>query len=392
MVPKLLFLLALLPYFTKSDGHNGDEIENTELSHLFDISELNKDHKLLLLQQNSDNINDNLCIAKIFYHYIPKCETDLLNDIDKKRVAIELTMCLFNGNSLMPKLPSECFDLKSIININKCIAKFANGQNGGVMWTTYFGYLNILDNLCSHYKNPIENLKMINDYQNMVSALSNLVVSYQNKYAEHLDFLFKNITRKIQNEFDEIIEIRINKVINQFESLSGSLLYKFDVINEVFENRMNDYINTHTELKEEMKIIQHNMVQQSVKFDLVAPLIAEVLIECQDFLDQRRIMEEVHLNQAEKLQEYQDNQSKALDVIFKQISDVEGKMVSFKNTNNVVSKIKHFVICTLLASTIFFLIVARVLLEGLLNIKDYLRLLFFIIGLYFGWKTFECLF
>lgn len=241
-ITTLLFVVFTLVR-SASGNYARPNLESEELNVCYDDDverELILD-KLRCEQENLEltiqNKKDNSCYVKIFSKYLWKLNNDEDNEkINReqliKLISIELTRCLFEIDDLMPQIDSEyCnnlnyYDYELDRNINKCIGFFSRDV---VIWTTFNGYLTQVDNLLDKNLVKVENMKILEEYKNIIVNLTfyvNQLIMNGNEERERgkderekeLEE-FRNLKREMRDEMDKIIFEMGEKMENSMAQL-----------------------------------------------------------------------------------------------------------------------------------------------------------------------------
>lgn len=194
------------------------------------------------------------CILRILQNSISKCNQDS-NQFDRRSIAIDLTKCLFEPNGKMPTLPQECITLT---DIDACIGKIATD---GVLWTTFFGYTNLVESFCSYYSNDLTTLRVMEDYEIILANLKDLIIRYNHNMDVNID--------ETTDKMSEMVAMFQRK----FEEMANETMIQLDK----FQKANSDVFKTHwIELDAHIQLMMKNanVAQQKVVNDVSENLVS----------------------------------------------------------------------------------------------------------------------
>lgn len=190
---------------------------------------------------------DRSCILRVLVETGPKCHVE--EGYDQRITALELTRCVFESNAEMPNLPLECHLGR---DIDACIGQVAHN---GILWTTYFGYLNLVESFCSYYNHDLNQLRAMNEYSTILTTLHDLIIRYDNTSDAHMAQMASRMlemTNNIQNQF-QILVTQLDESKRRLEELE---LRNMDF----FERQWNEVDTKLTHVAEKVSKEQRNMV------------------------------------------------------------------------------------------------------------------------------------
>ncbi|KAH3665873.1 hypothetical protein OGAPHI_004062 [Ogataea philodendri] len=151
------------------------------------------------------------CVLDVLSTVLPECgdgQTSLTEQA-KSETAIQLTMCIFNNNTASQgglTLPGSCWSHDTA----KCVGELASNS---VWWTTYFGYLNLIEQLCHYYSSPYETQKLLDTYREVWGKFDELLSAID------------RVDRFTNGEFLDNLRDRL---VATFEEMEQDLLVKFE--------------------------------------------------------------------------------------------------------------------------------------------------------------------
>lgn len=175
----LILLISILPIYTQ-------DVTNVEDNKLVTEKEI-----LLLIQDRQDKS----CMIKVLSKYLNEYNIEEEYEFYVKVISIELTKCLFESDFNMPRLNLQYCHAGNWNkgNIGKCIGTFTQNT---VIWTTFNGYLNSIDEIYNRHYLKVNNYQILEDYRDIVNKL--------NGFIEELLEDGDNRVKKMENELDEL--------------------------------------------------------------------------------------------------------------------------------------------------------------------------------------------
>jgi hypothetical protein len=229
---------------------------------------------------------DNNCMVKILSKYYTNNNEEEIDelmikdhDFYVKVISIELTKCLFESDFNMPRLDYQCYvNQWGYENVGKCISSFTKNN---IIWTTFNGYLNLIDQIHNRNIEKIENLIILNDYKDIIYKLNNYIVklikdneNQNNKMNFEMDIIHK--------EFRDLIK----EMIQEYESKRGD---QENLLMEQYYNNNKNY-NSTTDIKNQtnnnnnimkklvLKIGIRNTISAAMTFSILSCFLVYLVI------------------------------------------------------------------------------------------------------------------
>ncbi|ESW97376.1 hypothetical protein KL918_000987 [Ogataea parapolymorpha] len=235
----LIVLLLLAPVL----GLSPESIANT-------LEQLKEAHQL-----ETASLAFPSCVLEVLSTIMPQCHggQSALTEHEKQDTAIRLTMCIFDrqdGSNGSLTLPAECWNH----NNRECIAKLASNP---VWWTTFFGYLNLVEQLCHYYSEPYETQRLLETYRDAWKKLDELMATLSriddlgtgvlDQLRQNLVATFDSLQQDLQTRFEEMRKKAENQLDTAFASVDlkmDSLLSNVYKVSDNLENMHVEAVKT----------------------------------------------------------------------------------------------------------------------------------------------------
>ncbi|KAG7789397.1 hypothetical protein KL910_002056 [Ogataea haglerorum] len=187
------------------------------------------------------------CVLEVLSTIMPQCHggQSALTEHEKQDTAIRLTMCIFDrrdGSNGSMSLPVECWSHDN----GECMAKLASNP---VWWTTFFGYLNLVEQLCHYYSEPYETQRLLETYRDVWQKLDGLVAALGrvddlgtgvlDRLRQNLVATFDSLQLEFRTRFEEMTktaETQLNTAFASVDLKVDSLLANMCRVSENMEN------------------------------------------------------------------------------------------------------------------------------------------------------------
>jgi len=157
---------------------------------------------------------DSSCTLEVLSSFVDRCEqVEEMDESEKSVLAIRLSECIFDGESTgHMKLPKECHqEMNTRQQIKQCVSHLA--QNS-VWWTTYFGYLNLVSDICDSYRGPLEQQRVLNTYRLLEVRLEEMVQTlgkmsggqFMDALRQELDAMVKRVAAEASERMTQAVE------------------------------------------------------------------------------------------------------------------------------------------------------------------------------------------
>ncbi|KAG7859408.1 hypothetical protein KL939_002308 [Ogataea angusta] len=152
------------------------------------------------------------CVLEVLSTIMPQCHEgqSALTEHEKQDTAIRLTMCIFDrqdSSNGSLTLPAECWSHDN----RECVAKLASNP---VWWTTFFGYLNLVEQLCHYYSEPYETHRLLETYRDVwkkvdelaavLGRIDDLGTGVLDQLRQNLVATFDSLQQDLQTQFEEM--------------------------------------------------------------------------------------------------------------------------------------------------------------------------------------------
>ncbi|VEU21650.1 DEKNAAC102697 [Brettanomyces naardenensis] len=238
---KLFYLVALLLL-----------VDNFQVGSALDplpdiINSLRQEHKDVQLGVTIES----RCTYEVLSSFVSRCDDlDGFVDWERSRVAIQLSLCIFNDDNYNGMhLPASCKeDILQRKEVEICVSELSENP---VWWTTYFGYLNLIDSVCHYYDNSLETQKLLENYRTVLDRFELLFETLNEfKGVEFLKKTRESLNAQFVEFFDQLMistDVRfgaavqsMTDILENSEQIMGALSNRM----EEFENQMGDKFKT----------------------------------------------------------------------------------------------------------------------------------------------------
>lgn len=312
---------------------------------------------------------DTTCTFNVISKFVTKCDQfSDFHEWEKSKVAIELSRCIFDGEKSR-RFPQLCKGkLSNSELVNECVTLISQSP---VWWTTYFGYLNTIDDICNRMSSELEEKRVHEAYSNLLEKIELLDNMIQGK----------NLKEVVSNEINKRVSKRMNKLMN-------TILQVTTKSETHMEERLNKFINRVSEM------VQSNNADSNENF----ATISQILLDSKEqgvLLNRASIAKFAGIEQRIKLdrEKLVTNITSTLTQSKEQIEDMRELVYASRHGTNQWNPLIIFRYLsnslTLLALACASTIISKIL--GILSVTTLLELCFALIGTLFGNKLYTML-
>jgi len=191
-------LILLLMKILRSEAEESNELYTPKL--LSVIKEASKGKEISVDFDSS-------CILEVISSFVDRCEQiDEMDESEKSAVAIRLSECIFDEQfSGQMQLPKDCYkEMQTRQDVKRCVSQLAENP---VWWTTYFGYLNLVADICNSYRGPLEQQHALSTYRLLEVRIEKMVgLLEQISRGGFMDELRQDMDSMVRNVADEASE------------------------------------------------------------------------------------------------------------------------------------------------------------------------------------------
>ncbi|ODV87405.1 hypothetical protein CANARDRAFT_5941 [[Candida] arabinofermentans NRRL YB-2248] len=242
---KTTTLLVLLLYLGQFEAEGSSSISEKKSIQDF-LEQLQQTNTAFL----PDLFLEDSCSVLALSVILPKCSTTErsypLTDLEKSRAAIELTKCIFSNQQHSKKLPSNCIKVDSKTQdtnlINKCLDGLAKDP---VLWTTYFGYLNTVEQLCYYYnaENEKDNIlavyaDMRNSFEVLLGVVGEMEILFDRGEHSFIGSIKSRLFEELQT-FQEELKVQLDQDLKQayskFNDTIGNVTAQVESVNDAVD-------------------------------------------------------------------------------------------------------------------------------------------------------------
>lgn len=200
------------------------------------ISDSNDLYQMVLVSPGNTS---SPCILSTLENSMSQCLEESMGSKARNLIAIELTKCVFDENTQMPPMPASCS--QENFHLEMCIGQLARD---GVLWTTFFGYTNLVESFCAYYMNDPS--RLISQYQQIVESFNEMMFKKSQGMNSNLSKL-SQMVELLSNDF---------ALLNEEINLSKEELAKFTQ-----QNRQ-QFQEHFTEMDTKMALFQYQARQE----------------------------------------------------------------------------------------------------------------------------------